>query len=177
MHDDYKLKYKNPKLILDCGANIGFASVFYANLFPKAKIIAVEPETKNYRMLIKNTQNYANIKTIEAGIWSKKTFLKTKDNGIGSWAFTVKESASGLPAISINDLTKSKIDLIKIDIEGSEKEVFKNNTDWLKRTELLIIELHDELAPGATEIFNRAVKRMGFRRYRKRENIILTKYL
>jgi len=82
-----------------------------------------------------------------------------------------------LPAISINDLTKSKIDLIKIDIEGSEKEVFKNNTDWLKRTELLIIELHDELAPGATEIFNRAVKRMGFRRYRKRENIILTKYL
>ena len=50
-----------PQIIVDAGANIGMTSVFYANKFPGAKIIAIEPEEANFEMLKKNAAHYSNI--------------------------------------------------------------------------------------------------------------------
>src|SRR5690349_9066138 len=44
--------------IIDAGANIGLASVFFANKFPQAQIIAIEPELENFALLQKNTKGY-----------------------------------------------------------------------------------------------------------------------
>lgn len=78
---DCSLK-KDPEVIIDCGANIGLASVFFANKYPSAKIIAIEPEKSNYEMLLLNTQNYPNVCCLNNGVWSKKTNLYIYDAGL-----------------------------------------------------------------------------------------------
>jgi len=53
--------FSAPRVIIDAGANIGLASVFYANRYPRAKIIAIEPEQSNFDVLKKNTSHYSNV--------------------------------------------------------------------------------------------------------------------
>jgi hypothetical protein len=53
------------------------------------------------------------------------------------------------------------IDVLKIDIETSEKTVFLNNyEEWLPKVRLIIIELHDWLEPGCSTIFFEAINKM-----------------
>lgn len=55
------LRFKNitetllPSLIIDAGANIGLVSVYFANKYPSAVVYAIEPESSNYDLLLKNT--------------------------------------------------------------------------------------------------------------------------
>src|SRR5277367_3436209 len=44
------------QVIVDAGANIGLTSIFYANKYPGARIVAIEPEASNYQMLVENTR-------------------------------------------------------------------------------------------------------------------------
>ena len=68
--NEYNIELKEePEIIIDCGANIGLASVYFANKYPGALIIAIEPEPSNYEMLIKNTANYSNIHCHNNGVW------------------------------------------------------------------------------------------------------------
>ncbi len=174
----------NPKLIIDGGANVGYASVFFANKFPKAKIIAVEPEESNFQILKENTASYQNIELIKSGIWNKDTYLKVKDIGLGRWGMTVEEVNSKEPgsfkAVTIGQLLKcsgnKEIDILKLDIEGAEKEVFLDTyEEWLSKVNLLIIELHDRIKPGCSETFYSAIRKYHFNQTQKGENIILTK--
>ncbi|MDR1681209.1 MAG: FkbM family methyltransferase, partial [Prevotellaceae bacterium] len=136
VYDCYDTAYGNaPQFIVDAGANIGLATVFYANRFPDAKIIAVEPEATNFALLKKNTASYPNVHLHQAGLWNKTANLKIEDNGYGEWGFMVREAPEGTPgtiqAISIPELMRQhqceKIDILKIDIEGSEKELFESD--------------------------------------------------
>ncbi len=69
-------------------------------------------------------------------------------------------NSNSTKAISINDLITEynieTIDILKIDIEGSEKELFEKNFDyWLSKTKLLIIEIHDGMRKGSSKaVFN-----------------------
>ena len=170
-----------PKLIIDCGANIGLSAIYFKNRFPNAKIIAVEPEKSNFELLKKNTEKYTNIFCVQSGIWNKSANLIIKDDSVGNWGFLVEEvnyqSNDIIPAISINDIIDkygiNQIDILKIDIEGSEKELFEMNFEnWLKITKVLIIELHDGLKPGASKSFFKAISRYDFHMSRKNENLI-----
>ena len=73
-HEDYRIQYwdLNPKVILDCGANIGLGAVFFQRLFPGARIFAVEPEPDNFEILKLNVQGYPNITCVNSGVWNKK---------------------------------------------------------------------------------------------------------
>ena len=129
---DFPLNIKKPGLIIDGGANVGYASLFFANKFPDATIIAVEPEESNYRILKQNTAHHKRIKTVKAGIWNRTTNLRIKDPGLGKWGFMVEEISQKAPgsirAVTIGDILKKsgykEIDILKLDIEGAEKEVF-----------------------------------------------------
>lgn len=181
--EEYAFPYiDNPKTIVDCGANIGFASIYFAKLFPDAKIIAIEPEPSNFEMLKKNTANYSNITCINNGIWTKKTSLEIVDQGIGEWAFAVKEcqeeTQGAIPAIGIYDIIQeyklSSIDILKIDIEGSEKEVFtENNGLWLGKIKILVTELHDRMKQGTANAFYNAINTSRYRMEINGENIFI----
>ena len=140
-----------PDTIVDCGANIGLASVFFANRFPAAKIIAVEPEMSNFEILKVNTALYPNIELVNKAIWHQCTSLIIDDPGIGHHGFTTKETAkvgsATIEAITIVDLMNKygidSIDILKIDIEGAEMELFMYDFDaWLPTVRCITIELH-----------------------------------
>src|SRR5882762_5838444 len=55
-----------PSHIIDLGANIGFASVYFASRWPNAQILAIEPAHGNIELLKKNVLPWGNIKVIQA---------------------------------------------------------------------------------------------------------------
>lgn len=125
--------------------------------FPEARIIAIEPEETNYELLCKNTENIKNILALKTGLWNKEVNLEIKDIGLGKFGFIVEEveEGKGIKSESINSLMLKYniefIDILKLDIEGSEKEVFEKNNEWLKKVGILVIELHDRMKEGCAK--------------------------
>lgn len=179
---DYDLpEVTDPRLIIDGGANIGCAAVYFAVRYPNARIIAIEPDAANFQMLARNTSPYANISLRRAGIWHKRAGLKIENPDDESWMFRVSETECGpdtLAAITIADLLyesgAARIDLLKLDIEGAEREVFSfGYQQWLGQVNVLVIELHDHYKPGCEAAFYAAVSNYDFAQTRKGENVIL----
>ncbi len=185
VEEEYNIKpAKEPVFIIDAGANIGFTSLYFANRFPGARIIAIEPEESNFQLLQKNTAAYPNIRCIKAGVWNSTTLLRIKNLEKDSkWAFQVEETTESGPdtceGISIDGLLleekKKEIDIAKIDIEGAEESLFAKNYQWLSKTNLIVIEFHDRIIPGSSKPFWDAVKGMKFKKYKKRKNVVLVR--
>mgnify|MGYP002755117032 FL=1 len=169
-----------PSVIIDCGANIGLTSIYLSHKYPEAKIIAVEPEESNYQMLLRNTHNYPMITCLKSGIWNKSCYLEIIDNHASNWSFMVKETdqKEGIVAISIQEIVKKynlqSIDILKIDIEGSEKEVFGSDLEaWLPITKLLIVELHDRYKHGCSMALFKALSNYNYDLDIKGDNIFI----
>src|SRR5262249_22735601 len=73
-----------PKTVVDGGANIGMATLYFANKFPTARIIAIEPESDNARLLRRNCAGLANVTIIEAALWPVNRTVSLYDKGIGA---------------------------------------------------------------------------------------------
>lgn len=141
-------------LIVDCGANIGAASVYFATLLPKSEVISIEPEPNNLIACQKNTSPFKNIRTLHAAVGSNCQKGKIVDPGEGNWGFRVSDVSDGdIEITSINALLESSLCqkttpfIIKIDIEGFESDLFKENTEWVDQFPLIVIELHDWMLP------------------------------
>lgn len=172
-----------PKYIIDGGGNIGLTACFLATKFPKATIVTIEPDTENYNLLQLNCKPYTNIHTLQCGIWKSDTHLKIENTHVGNNAFTVTETneagADTIKALTVLSVMEQfnmpHIDVLKLDIEGSEKEVFEENFEkWLPLTKVLIIELHDEMKKGCSRAVFNAVSKYDFSFDTKGENIIFT---
>ena len=141
-------------IIVDAGANIGASVVYWGIHFPKAQILAIEPDKANFALLRKNTQGL-NVILHEAAIGSIEGSASLSDPGEGEWGYrTARDDAGGLPILSMDSLLEGGVAAnaapftAKIDIEGAEADLFAANTDWVQSFDLLIIELHDWMLPG-----------------------------
>ena len=164
----------SPALIIDGGANIGLSSVYFSNKYPEARILAVEPDLSNFEILKLNTSHYLNIMPIRAGIWHQRGRLKIANPTADSWGFQVEQTESeesSFEATTINDLlalaNSNSIDILKLDIEGAEKEVLSYNKDWLARVKVLAIEVHDYIKPGCREALFSAIAPYDFAEHKK----------
>jgi FkbM family methyltransferase len=171
----------NPKVILDLGANIGLAAVYFAQKYPNARIISVEPEPSNFKMLLKNTESYSNVTCLNYGVWSKVTNLEI-ESGYGNCGFRTTEvdynNSNTIEAISIDkildDFQLDHIDILKIDIEGSEKEIFEKNFErWLPKTNMIVIELHENIKQGCSKALFKAVSNLNYKISALGENFIV----
>jgi len=69
IREEYEIEHERPvNVILDCGANIGLAAIYYIHKFPDAQIISIEPEESNCEMLEENTRLYPGIKPVKAAL-------------------------------------------------------------------------------------------------------------
>ena len=139
-----------PKTIVDAGANVGYATLRFLKYFPEAKIVAIEPESKNITQFKKNCSSYQNVNLEEKALWPTTTTLGIDSPTGASNAFVVYEDPNGsVETVSIPDLMHKyglkEIDLLKIDIEGSEIQLFShpNVREWLPRVKVMLIETHD----------------------------------
>ena len=163
-----------PETIVDAGANIGLASILFANRYPNTKIIAIEAEKSNFELLKKNVLPYKNIIPVHAALWSKNEDISLMDPGLDKCGFmtqdekenrygseipdkenvTLCHQVHGMTVDRImQDYQLSKIDILKIDIEGAEKEVFTDTSAWIDSVNAIIIELHEGMKPGCNRSF------------------------
>jgi FkbM family methyltransferase len=151
-----------PSVIVDAGANIGMTSVFYANRYPEATVLAIEPEISNFRMLVKNTTAYKTVIPIHGALWGRATSVAVRGVGeFSHWGVRVSEEPSvvSAPAFTVSDLMSrydiNFIDILKLDIEGAEMEVFGTCDSWIGKVGMLAVETHDRFRPGCSQAFER----------------------
>jgi len=163
-----------PRLILDLGANVGYASVDLALRYPTARVVAVEPEPSNAALLRRNVAALGRVVVVEAAVWPRTGTVALEDPGKGKWGMRVRAGgpAGVVRAVTIPELLVDAgaewADLVKIDIEGSELDLFSAETGWLTQVGALVIELHDRFRPGCENAVERAIVQSGvpFRKLR-----------
>jgi FkbM family methyltransferase len=156
-----------PGTIIDAGANIGLASLYFANKFPAAKIIAIEPEESNFALLKMNTAPYENIVALHGALWHENRRLNLIDPDQGKWGFMTQATGDAekrlgdvlheVRGMTVDAIMKEQglahVDVLKIDIEGAEQEVFSDTSSWLGKVDTLIVELHERLKSGCARSF------------------------
>lgn len=167
--DNYK-----PKVLFDCGANVGYTSLYLASYFNFQKIIAVEPNSETFEILsynLKHLNSGSSVVLEKKGVWSTTTFLSVnKEFRDGrAWSYSLQEDKEkgAIPVVSLDDLIDQnnidKIDIMKIDIEGSEANIFKDEINIKKvlaKTKYIAIEIHDEF--NCREQIERMLAECGF---------------
>jgi FkbM family methyltransferase len=137
--------------IVDLGSNIGLSIRLWQSNFPSAKIVGVEPDDRNLEVCRRNaaevdSNSVALIHACVAAV-TRTVYLKREQ---GEWAITMTDQQTGeigvpaktIPAILAEAGMSGDIDLLKVDIEGAEKELFSDCREWIGRVKTIIVELH-----------------------------------
>lgn len=165
-------------LILDCGANIGAAAYYLLHRYPSARLIAVEPDPRNHALCERNLAAFgARVTVIRAAVWSECRPLRIvpESRAVGEWGLRVEPAADGdVDGVTIAELldrcrARLPIDILKMDIEGAETEVFRGRHTWLGDTRYIAIELH---GPVARETFDAALASFRYEQYESHETTI-----
>lgn len=137
---------ENP-LILDCGANIGLASIYFKSVYPKATIIAFEPDASNRDIFQKNiaVNNLPGITIKEEAIWIKDGTIQF--SAAATEASRITNTDIDTIAIPCIDFKKfidqfAIIDFLKMDIEGAEFDVITHCAESLTKVQHLFLEYH-----------------------------------
>lgn len=153
---------ETPSLVLDCGANVGYSSAYFLSRYPDCHVIAIEPDDDNFKLLEKNVAPYGRrCRPLKAAVWPHNEPLQFGQSSLGSgneWGRRVERSSApstaSVKTVDIPSLIDSsgfeRISILKIDIEGSEKELFRHGAqNWLEKVDNIVIELHGEEAASA----------------------------
>ena len=161
---------------------MGYTAVDLALRYPSARVLAVEPEPSNAALLRRNVASLALVEAIEGAVWPRSGRVTPVDVGKGKWGHRIVEDPRGrVRAYTVPELLGwagvDDADLVKVDIEGSELELFSENTEWLAGTRALAIELHDRFRPGCREALDGAIARSGagFRESQVGESVVLVR--
>jgi FkbM family methyltransferase len=141
-------------VILDVGANVGYSSLFFADNFPQATIIAIEADHETFVAMQSNLADHRRIKPVHAAIWSHENGVDlTPPNRFGSWARRVASEAGNTPSLLLQS-TLSLVEnarplIVKLDVEGAEREICASSIEIVQRVPCIFIEPHDFMLPGA----------------------------
>lgn len=148
---------KKDKIIVDLGANEGFYTLMAKAKSPKARIISVEPNPYAFKLLKKNVKSnkLKGVSIINKAVSSKKgkiDFEVVKGRtAIGATKVYKKYRKLGLEkikvdTISLDQLLKNykleRIDVLKIDVEGSEVEILKSSKNSFNKIKKIVVEYH-----------------------------------
>ena len=131
-------------VILDLGANAGYAAAHFASLYPSARILAVELDSGNAELARRNLAPFRNVEVIQAGVWIEDGEITYGGEEADAFAIgeTGKQSA---PALRIETILDRRgivmADYVKMDIEGAEWPMFQAAA-WLDRIGSISVEIH-----------------------------------
>lgn len=158
-------------LVIDAGANVGYAAAWFLSRFPRCRVVALEPDAANFSVLEANLRPYeGRADARRVALWSEVGTLALRDEPYrdgADWSRQVRpataEDDDRVPAIDpgtlADQLGADRIALLKVDIEGAEAVVFGAGADrWLPRVDRIVAELHDDSVFGpASAVFFRAL--------------------
>lgn len=141
--------------IIDGGANVGYSAVYFAQAFPQATVIAVEPDPGAFAMLKRNCATYSNIVPVQGALWSHNRGVDLTNPTAWSWSRQVRDNGP-TPSLTIEELLlrvpRGRLVIAKLDVEGAEAEIVGHSAETLGQCPCLLIEPHDWLLPGANTL-------------------------
>ncbi len=156
--EEYRLDLgKSDPFILDVGAHIGVAAAYLKTVYPKAKILAFEPNPSTAKLLRSNIKanNFEDITVVEAAVWKEEgeipLYVDTVSANPWTWGDSLVENLWGskmpptpimVKSVRLSSYLNQPIDLLKLDIEGVEEEVIRECADDLSVVRNLILEYH-----------------------------------
>jgi FkbM family methyltransferase len=166
----------DPSVIVDAGANIGASAIYFAKRYPHAKVFAIEPERENYEILLMNVRRHRNIIPIQAALWGSSGTRMLQDRLTGPWGYTIAETINRVESTGqridcitiaslLDEYKIEHVDILKLDIEGGEKDVLENSVDWIDKVNVITAELHDRICMGCERAFHLATR--DFKRFEK----------
>lgn len=137
---------KQAPYIIDAGANIGVSVLAYKRSFPKARIIAFEPDPGIFQMLRRNLDrnNARDVEAIQAAVWTsdgEASFFSQGADG-GKLTKAIDDQTIKVPTVSLSKFLQVEVDLLKMDIEGAEYAVMPTLLTDLARINNLSVECH-----------------------------------
>jgi len=142
------------KTILDIGANIGAASVYFALIYPEARIFSVEPGKDAFALLQKNVAPFANIRAFNYGLHNKAAKVPLYKSWVDSVTASVGKSFLNTQEYDEIELRPVRewrqqndiagADIVKIDTEGCEVPILTEMADMLGGVRVIYLEYHSE---------------------------------
>lgn len=140
------IPFENPAYLIDAGAYIGDTTAYFLSRFPTLKAVALEPNKLSFEQAKKNLAPYG-----ERAALLQKALSATEGNvsflGKEMGAKIVDEHGDTVEAVSLQSLLSSLsidyVDILKLDIEGAEREILEAPiSPWLSKVGLIIVETH-----------------------------------
>lgn len=145
---------QKPEIVVDLGANIGLTTLFFCEEYSPKRVVVVEPDPGNAEVLRANAvQRQSTIDIIVAAVGDADgtaLFAESEESNLGH----VSDSGRPVECLSMPSLMKktglSRIDLLKIDIEGGEGGLLSVANGWLDQVGSIMIEFHPHVVDEAT---------------------------
>lgn len=168
-HQIYYFETDNPHpVIIDAGAHIGLATLYFKKLYPAAQIIAIEPQADNFALLEKNIwdNNLSQVSTYQLALSDhegQQTFyfdqtaewLSTASLLKGAWNQAQTDQSSLIvPTQTLAHFLTQPIDFLKLDIEGAEQIALLSAGEKIKQVKHLICEFHPTQTQSLGTIIN-----------------------
>ncbi|WP_157231030.1 FkbM family methyltransferase [Kiloniella laminariae] len=130
--------------IIDCGAHVGLASLYFLKNYPHARLTSFEADPLIFQVLERNLFNNGcyNVVAEQKAIWTHEEGVGFNSTADDSGA--IRTGGARVPSVRLCDLLakEGRVDLLKMDIEGAEYDVVLDCADVLFKVDRLIIELH-----------------------------------
>lgn len=133
-------------VIYDCGSNIGLSCIYFKRIFPGAIIKAFEADPKISKYLKENlnANGLNDVEVIDKAVWVNDGGVELNIEGADGSSIYVEGKKQKVGSIRLKDLldSESRIDMLKIDIEGAENDVILDCGNSLKIVNNIFIEYH-----------------------------------
>jgi FkbM family methyltransferase len=137
--------------ILDCGANIGLATLYFKRLYPQARVTAYEADPALHALLAENVRRNgaADVNVVHAAVWTENGTVDFRCEGadsgtIDQFASDLRGTTQKVPSVRLSTLLEAEpIDLLKLDIEGAELDVLSDCRDALRNVTAMALDVHE----------------------------------
>ncbi len=158
----------NEPVIFDCGANVGTSCAFFKLIYPQSKIVAFEPNPIIADYLRSNIKNNSlqNIEVIEKAVWIHNNGIELGLDEADSSSIHLKKNKTEVGSVRLKELLEREqtVDMLKLDIEGSEVEVLKDCYGSLSNVRNLFVEFHCYVGqPQRLSEITKVLEAAGFR--------------
>ena len=181
LEDFLHAKISRGDVIMDLGGNLGIVSVYLSRLAgPKGRVYVFEPDEKNFGLLSQNlVLNRAdNIVPVKKGVWNRNGTLEFFSGGNYTSSFhktdyiekeKAKYNVKKVTVVKLDDAARElkvkKLDLLKIDIEGSEIQALEGGEKTIKKFKPeIIVETHIIAGKSSEEGVKRVLEGFGYRK-------------
>jgi len=132
--------------ILDCGASIGTSALYFRRRYPDAQIVAFEPDPEKFHLLATNVadNHVVGVDTVKAALAQEEGsawFVRSGGHG-GHLVSQSSEESIEVPVRRLSQWVDREVDILKMNIEGGESEVFHEMEPCIQRCRNIVFEYH-----------------------------------